>query len=122
MTSPKDTPAPTIRDIATDALRYWEPRRLIYNAVLAVIVLGYFFAGWPASKPEATLDAVLGLFLLAVLANVAYCAAYIADVFIQLSGFRAPWSRFRWLLFILGTAFAAILTRFFSMGLVHAAQ
>ena len=29
-----------LRDAITDALRYWEPRRLAYNAVLALIVLG----------------------------------------------------------------------------------
>jgi len=36
---------------------------------------------------------VLGLFLLAVLANVAYSAVYVADVFIQSSGFRASRGR-----------------------------
>jgi len=32
----------TIRECATDAVRYWEPRRIIYNLVLAAIVLAYF--------------------------------------------------------------------------------
>ena len=56
------------------------------------------------------------LFVLAVLANVAYCAAYLGDVFVQISGFREGWLRWRWLLFVVGTAFAAAITRFFSIG------
>jgi hypothetical protein len=53
-----------------DALKYWEPRRVIYNAVLAAVVLGHVWAGWPQSKDMLSFDAFLGLFFLAVLANV----------------------------------------------------
>jgi len=41
---------PTLRESLTDAIHYWEPLRLAYNAVLAVIVLIYFWMGYPASK------------------------------------------------------------------------
>lgn len=114
--SPAKSLAGRLRDILTDALRYWEPRRLAYNAALAAVVLVYFFAAWPSSKSTVTLNSVLFLFVLAVLANVAYCAAYLGDVFIQFSGFRKAWYRWRWLLFAVGTVFAAIITRFFAMG------
>src|SRR5690348_2266082 len=69
-----------LRDYFTDALRFWEPRRLIYNVVLAVIVIAYFAVGYPASKAVLSIDFALGLFLLAVAANIVYCAAYLADV------------------------------------------
>jgi hypothetical protein len=105
-----------IRELTTDALRYWEVRRVFYNALLAVIVLGHFVAKWPASKLTVTLDGVLALFLLAVLANVAYSAVYVADVFIQLSGFRASRGRWRWALLIVGFLFAGVLTHFFTGG------
>src|SRR2546429_7882584 len=82
---PMDTP--TFRESVSDAIRFWEPRRLVYNAVLSVIVLFYFFRAYPASKAVLTLDSILGLFLLAVLANVAYCSAYVADAFAQWSSF-----------------------------------
>jgi hypothetical protein len=108
---------PTFRESVSDALRYWEPRRLAYNALLSVIVLFYFFRAYPASKAILTLDSILGLFLLAVLANVAYCAAYVADVFAQWSSYRDLWRRYRWLLFCVGMLFAAILTRFFSINM-----
>ena len=108
---------PTLREAVTDALRYWEPRRLVYNAVLAVTVLFYFVRAYPSSKSVLQLDSILGLFLLAVLANVAYCAAYIADVFAQWSSYRDFWRRYRWIILVVGMLFAAILTRFFSLGM-----
>jgi len=105
-----------LRDVVTEALRFWEPLRIVYNAVLAIIVIGYFIAAWPASAQALTLNGALILFILAVLANVLYCAAYLGDVFVQLSGFRATWLRVRWGLFLVGTAFAAAITRFFALG------
>lgn len=101
-----------IREYFTDAIRFWEPRRLIYNGVLALIVIGYFVAGYPGSKATLSIDFALSLFLFAVVANIAYCAAYLADVFVQASGFRELWQRARWVLFALGTLFAAVITRF----------
>jgi hypothetical protein len=100
----------------TDAIGYWEPRRLIYNTALAVVVIGYFFAGLPGSRSTLTLNGLLVLFFLAVMANACYCGAYIADIFAQSSGFRALWLRWRWLLLALGIAFAAVITRFFALG------
>jgi hypothetical protein len=105
-----------LRDAITDALKYWEPRRIIYNFVLAVIVVAYFAAGWPQSKTTLSVDGSLFLFILAVLANVAYCAAYLGDLFVQFSGFRTFWLRWRWMLFVVGTTFAAAITRFFALG------
>lgn len=105
-----------LEEIATDAIRYWEPRRLIYNAVLALVVIGYFVAAWPASQAAITLDHVLMLFVMAVFANLCYCAAYVADIFAQFSDFRALWLRIRWLPLIIGITLAAIFTRFVATG------
>jgi hypothetical protein len=101
-----------LRAYATDAIKFWEPWRVVYNLTLAAIVILYFALGYPLSKYVLTIDFCLGLFLLAVIANVAYCAAYIVDIFAQASGFREIWVRYRRLLFIIGTLFAAIITRF----------
>lgn len=105
------------REYFTDAIRFWEPRRLLYNLALTIIVVAYFVAGYPKSRSVLSIDFALGLFLLAVAANVAYCAAYLADVFVQASGFRETWKRARWVLFTIGTLFAAIIARFFAMGM-----
>ena len=106
----------SLRDHITEAIRYWEPRRLLYNGVLMLIVLVYFALGYPASKRDLKLDEMLVIFLLAVLANVAYCAVYVADVFAQWSGFRELWRQYRWVLFSIGLIFAGIITRFFAIG------
>jgi len=110
------TPA-SWRGVATDALRYWEPRRPLYNAVLATVVLAYFVVGLPVSKQAVSLNLVLTLFVLAVIANVLYCFAYLADVFVQLTSVRLAWRRLRWALLLVGSLFAATLTRFVSIGL-----
>ena len=106
-----------LREFATDAIKFWEPFRLVYNLVLAAIVITYFAIAYPLSKAVLSVDFCLGLFLLAVIANVAYCAAYVVDIFAQASGFREVWQRYRKLLFVIGTLFAAVITRFVAMGM-----
>jgi hypothetical protein len=59
--------AQTFRESVTSAIQYWEPRRLVYNAVLAVIVAVHFGLNYPASKSILSVDFVLSIFLLAVL-------------------------------------------------------
>ena len=105
----------SLRECATDAMRYWEPRRLLYNLALAAVVLVYFGINYPASKTELTVDFVLLIFLLAVLANVAYCVAYVPDIFAQMSGYRSVWLKYRWILLVVGILFAGTITRFFAV-------
>jgi|SRR6267378_28050 len=112
----------TTRDMLSDAIRYWEVRRIAYNVILAGIVLVVFMAQWPDSRSALSADLAQGLFILAVLANVAYCAAYVVDIAAQYSAFRATWRRYRWLLFAVGVVFAGIIARFISAGMFsHAA-
>ncbi len=101
-------------EILTDALRYWEPRRIPYNSILAAIVIALFVANWPASLDRVTPELLEMFFVLAVLANVAYCAAYVADVFAQSSAFQATWRRHRWIIFAIGVVFASILAKSFA--------
>jgi len=107
--------AASLRDILTDALRYWEPRRIPYNLVLVVVVIGAVIFAWPHSRSLIRFSSLLPLFVLAIIANICYTAVYAADVPVQLSAFRAAWQRWRWLLWCVGTAFAAILA-FYWMG------
>lgn len=102
---------------AANGLRYWEPRRLIYNGVLALVVLVHFFIGWPTSREKLSFDLALGVFFLAVLANIAYCAAYVADLFVQFAGLHEAWRRGRTVLLTIGTLFAATITHFCSKGM-----
>ncbi len=97
----------SFRDIATDALKYWESRRLIYNGVLVVITIAGFFLLMPRSLETWDWSMVLALLFLAAVANLLYCAAYIVDVFVQLSSFRDAWRRRRWALFAFGLLLSA---------------
>jgi hypothetical protein len=108
------------REAISAAIRYWEPRRLLYNAVLLVGVAMIFALKLPGSRSQLTVDLALFLFVLAVLANVAYCACYVVDVAAQVSAFRDIWLQFRWALFIIGLTFAGVLTYFFASGLFSA--
>ena len=88
----------------TDALRYWEPRRIVYNLVLALTTLMTAWADLGSETFSFTVPAAIILFLLAAVANVLYSIAYPVDVFIQASEFREVWLKFRWLLFFCGLA------------------
>ena len=109
--------AQTFRESVTGAIRYWEPRRLVYNMVLAAIVLIYFGINYPSSKSFLSIDSVLFLFLLVVLANVAYCAAYPVDIFVCASSYGDQWRKHRWVIFMVGLLFAAIIARFVALGM-----
>ncbi|NJO13520.1 MAG: hypothetical protein HC872_08720 [Gammaproteobacteria bacterium] len=98
------------REMLSGSIRYWEPRRLLYNAALILVVIGTFMAGWPESKTAFQVDTILVLFVLAVLANVAYCAAYLPDLVLQYSSFRDVWMRARWVLLLVGTLMACAVT------------
>src|SRR5215831_7172482 len=97
------------REALSNAIRYWEPRRLIYNASLLAVVVTVFFSNLPGSRGALDFDGLQKLFVLAVLANVLYCAAHAVDVVAQLSSFRLGWLRVRWLLLVTGVAFACVL-------------
>lgn len=101
---------PPFREILADAVRYWEPRRLGYNALLAAIFLGWVVFTWPHFRGAFTLSALAALALLALLANVCYCAAYLIDIPLQYSPLRALWRERRRVLWLLGAIFAAALT------------
>jgi hypothetical protein len=110
----------SFRDAASNAVRFWEPARIAYNLVLLAIVAGYFVAGLPGSQGKLSFDLLSSLFLLAVLANVAYCAAYVIDIFAQFTSFRELLPRVRWVILVVGLLFAMTVSRFFAMGLFFA--
>ena len=74
------SPSGPFRGLLNDAIRFWEPRRLIYNLVLAAVVVIWIAASWPHFRPMVTLHSLLLLSILALLANACYCAAYLVDI------------------------------------------
>jgi hypothetical protein len=104
--------AGSLPSILTDAIRYWERGRIAYNLVLAGIVLGWFAWTWPHFRQAFHLPLIGALFVLGVLANVCYCAAYIADIPLQHSSFQRQWRAWRWGLWLIGTLFASVLASY----------
>lgn len=106
------------RDSVADALRYWERRRLLYNALLTAVALSWVVLTWPHFRPVRLLDnppgdahpALLILVILAFLANVCYCAAYFVDIPLQLT--FVTWHRYRWALLLVGTLFAILVENY----------
>ena len=76
-------PSDPLRALLSNALRFWEPRRLLYNSVLAIVVAVWLIATWPHFRPMMKLDSLLLLAILALLANLCYCAAYLVDIPLQ---------------------------------------
>jgi hypothetical protein len=96
----------------SEAVRFWEPRRLIYNLVLTAVALVWLVVTWPHFRPALTLSACVIFAVLALLANVCYCAAYVVDIPAQRSAFVSLWRRRRGVLWLMGTIFAVILENY----------
>jgi hypothetical protein len=99
-----------LKAITTDAIKFWETFRIIYNIVLGLIVMGFFIYGLFSGQEIAVVETFVSLFILAVIANVLYTAAYIPDLFVQLSDFRDVWRKHRWILFLIGLILASLYT------------
>jgi len=98
--------------LLTDAGRYWERRRIIYNVVLGAAVVVWLTVTWPHFQPAFTWLNLLRLTGLALIANLLYCAAYLVDIPMQLSAVGTGWRNRRWTLWLLGTIFAFVLTNY----------
>lgn len=95
------------RENITDAIRFWERGRLLYNLALIAVSLAVLL---PAGLDRlGWYRAGTGLVVLAVIANLLYCVAYPIDLFVQASDFRKSWRTARWALLVFGTLFAVML-------------
>ena len=101
-----------MREVLRDAIRYWELRRILYNGLLTAVVVGWVVISWPHFRGAMSLGAIPYLLVFAALANLCYCAAYLADVPMQFSVFQAAWRRWRWVLYLAGTLFAILLANY----------
>ncbi|HKM46393.1 MAG TPA: hypothetical protein VJX69_02335 [Terriglobales bacterium] len=95
-----------------EAIRYWEPRRAVYNIALTAIVIVWVARTWPHFRDALTLSS-LKLVVLGLLANVCYSAAYLVDIPLRRwSSASGWWQRGRLGLWTAGTLFASLLTNY----------
>ena len=107
-----EAPAGSFRGLMSDAVRYWEVRRVIYNALLAAVCAAWVVATWPHFRPAFARWAVPPMAFLALVANVCYSAAYLVDIPMQQSSFGTVWRNRRWGLWVAGTVFAIVLANY----------
>lgn len=100
------------RRILKEAFRYWEAKRIPYNATLAAVVVMWLVFTWPHFRTAVTLESGRFLLVLAILANVCYSAAYLADIPLQFSALQGGWRRWRSRVFLTGTLFAVLLANY----------
>lgn len=98
-----------LRPIIGDAVYYWERQRIVYNFVLAILVIAIWGADIFTAGPTQWLGAGLVLLTLAGIANALYCAAYPIDLAFQISPFKTQWRQSRWILFSAGLIVASSL-------------
>ena len=106
------SPSGPLRGLLADAIRFWEPRRLFYNLILAVVVVPWIVVSWPHFRPAFTLHSLLLLGILALLANACYCAAYILDIPMQSLFVGDSLRYWRWCLWVIGTLLAVVLANY----------
>lgn len=106
-----DGPQNPWREVLSNAIGYWELRRIAYNVILAAVVAWVAFS-WPHFRPVIRFESVVLLAILAMWANICYCAAYLVDFPMQFSFFRKRWLRWRWGLWTGGMLFAILLANY----------
>ena len=100
------------RILVADGFRYWEFRRIFYNSALLAVVIVWVTATWPHFRPMLTLNSLLLLLVLGLIANVCYCAAYLVEIPLQFSPVSGTWKNLRWLLWLIGTLLAIVLANY----------
>jgi hypothetical protein len=107
-----NAPSDPFKASLIDAIRYWEPRRLVYNLVLAAICVLWVATTWPHFRPAMRLPTLLPMSALALFANLCYCAAYVVDLPMQGASFGESWKRRRWGLWLAGMLLAALFANY----------
>jgi len=95
-----------------DAARFWEPRRVLYNGVLFLIVVLWVTLTWPHFRPAMNWVALGKMTVLALLANLCYCAGYVGEGFIQPLLPQEFWRRSRWVVWVAGMLLAILLSNY----------
>jgi hypothetical protein len=105
-------PSGSSRAAFREAARYWEPRRIIYNALLVAVVFAWVWGTWPHFRGALAWATLPPMAFLALMANVCYSTAYLVDIPLLQSSASNVWRRRRWILWLVGTAIAFVLANY----------
>lgn len=95
-----------------EATRFWELGRLWYTTILFSIVLLWVVLTWPHFRPALNWADFGRMAILGLLANVCYCAAYVAEFFIQGALPAKFWRRARYAVWIAGMLLAIVIANY----------
>jgi hypothetical protein len=107
-----NSPSGPFRAVLSDAIHFWEIRRIYYNLALVTASLAWLIATWPHFRPAFSFTYLPPIAVLALLANVCYCAVYMVDIPMQYSALSTTWKHYRWILWLTGTLFALLLANY----------
>jgi uncharacterized integral membrane protein len=111
MKNPEVSPTGNTHALSS-ALRFYERGRILYTAILAIILVLWFVFTWPHFRPALNLRDLGAFAILGLLANLCYSAAYLADIAMQQFLPQTAWRRFRQILWVIGTLFAIVLENY----------
>ena len=95
-----------------DAAQFWERQRILYNGVILAVVVLWVVVTWPHFRPAMSFVALGKMAVLAVLANLSYCAGYAMEGFIQPLAEQAYWRKLRWAVWTAGVLLAILLSNY----------
>jgi hypothetical protein len=96
---------------AKETVKYWEEKhRILYNAVLTLVAVAWVVGTWPHFRNALTFEHALALIVLALLANLCYCAAYLVEF--PAGQVSANWAKRRWMLWLAGMILAFVLENY----------
>ncbi len=105
-----------LQEMVLDAGRFWEPRRIAYNLILATLALACWGSEMLSYGIGGVFAGLIVLLFFAIGANVCYCAAYAADIAFQLTPIWRYRQYARWLLFVSGTILASACALYVLLG------
>ncbi len=97
------------RETLANPMRYWEPRRILFNVFLAAVVVGWIVLTWPHFQEASVSEGVVFLLFAATVMNLCYSAVYLVEIPLRHS---TLWRRWRWGLWLVGTLFALLLENY----------
>lgn len=108
------------RTLLTEAVKFWEPARLIYNGWL-LLILTFYLNRADAFVLLKSSEFLANCTVFAVIANVLYTLAYIPDLALRYTLLSSTAKRVGvWVILALGLIVATIMTRFIADELVRA--
>src|SRR5581483_5804915 len=94
-----------------NAARFWESLRPWYNGVLFLAVAAWVTLTWPHFRADLS-SLLLWLLVFLVGANIFYCAAYAAELFVQSLIRQQWWRRVRQSLWLMGMLFSLLVENY----------